>query len=270
MGQMGQKSKKFVSAIVVLTLASGILLSRAAAQVSLQEQLAAQYKLVKMGSDSGGASVITPGTLLAIQKGGILGVAYSETNVLSTKYENGTVHTPSNLLSKGIGFGMGKFGKTQTTHLFQVGDKVYPSKLEVNAGKDTIAMTIVACDTCNKTDPPTYNKAQVVFQFPKGTLAKASAGDVEDTIGQLLSINEDAQQDQGGQAAQQQGGGEEQQAAPQQQQAEPQTIQKGQTTDQVQAALGKPEKIVNLGTKQLYVYKDLKVTFVNGKVVDVQ
>jgi hypothetical protein len=42
------------------------------------------------------------------------------------------------------------------------------------------------------------------------------------------------------------------------------------TTDQVQAAMGKPEKIVNLGPKQIYVYKDLKVTFLGGKVADVQ
>jgi hypothetical protein len=105
----------------------------------------------------------------------------------------------------------------------------------------------------------------VVFQFPRGSLAKASAGDVEDTIGQLLSISEDAQPDQGGQAAQP--AGQDQQGAPQ---AEPQTIEKGQTIDQVQAALGKPEKIVNLGAKQLYIYKDMKVTFVNGKVEDVQ
>jgi hypothetical protein len=27
---------------------------------------------------------------------------------------------------------------------------------------------------------------------------------------------------------------------------------------------------VNLGTKQIYVYKDLKITFVSGKVSDVQ
>ena len=33
---------------------------------------------------------------------------------------------------------------------------------------------------------------------------------------------------------------------------------------------GQPEKTVNLGSKQIYVYKDLKVTFVNGKVSDVQ
>ena len=42
------------------------------------------------------------------------------------------------------------------------------------------------------------------------------------------------------------------------------------TQDQVQATLGQPEKIVNLGPKQIFVYKDLKVTFFNGRVVDVQ
>ena len=250
---------------------------------SLQEQLAAQYKVVKMGSDTSGYSVVDPGTLLAIQKGGILAVPYSDQSILSTKYEGGTVHPPSTLLTKGIGFGMKKFGKEQTTHLFQVGDKVYPSKIDVNVASDKVSMIIVACDTCNKTDPPTYNKAQVVFQFPKGSLAKAGAGEVEDTIGQLLAIsNDDAQQggdqgqQQGGQqqGGQQQGGqgGQGQQQADQQPQpqAEPQSIEKGMTTDQVEGAMGKPEKIVNLGPKKIYVYKDLKVTFLNGKVFDVQ
>jgi hypothetical protein len=230
-----------------------------------------------MGSDTSGYAVVDTGTLLEIKKGGILGVPYSDSNILSTKYEGGTVHSPNTLLTKGIGFGMKKFGKDQTTHLFAAGDKVYPSKIEVDVNKDDVALTIVACDTCNKTDPPTYNKAKVVFQFPKGSLAKASAGDVEDTIGQLLSISEDTQQqdqgaqqqgDQGGQGGQQQAA--QQQAPPPQPQAEPQTIEKGQTTDQVQSALGKPDKVVNLGSKQIYVYKDLKVTFVNGKVSDVQ
>jgi len=262
-------------------MAMGSLVAHAQAP-SLQEQLAAQYKLVKMGSDTSGYSVVEEGTLLEIKKGGILGVPYSDQSILSTKYEGGTVHSPNTLLSKGLGFGMKKFGKEQTTHLMAVGDKVYPSKIDVNVGKDTVSVGIVECDKCNKTDPPTYNKAQVVFQFPKGSLAKASAGEVEDTIGQLLSISEDTQQQsqngqqQGGQDQGQQQGGQDQgqQAQPQQQapqqQAEPQTIEKGQTTDQVLAALGKPDKIVNLGTKQLYIYKDMKVTFINGKVADVQ
>ena len=34
--------------------------------------------------------------------------------------------------------------------------------------------------------------------------------------------------------------------------------------------MGTPEKIINLGSKLIYVYKDIKVTFLNGKVADVQ
>ena len=61
-----------------------------------------------------------------------------------------------------------------------------------------------------------------------------------------------------------------QQQAPQQPAAPPPTIQLGQTPDEVTGALGQPEKIVNLGLKQIYYYKDMKITFVKGKVSDVQ
>ncbi len=285
-------SRKFYDLIpVVVLLAATIFpLSLASAQaVSLQEQLAAQYKLAKMGSDTSGYSVEEAGTLLAVKKGGILGVPYSDKTVLTTKYEGGTVHTPNPLMVQGRKALFGHFSQTQsegqTTHLFAVGDKIYPTKLEVNAAKDEVVLGIVACDTCNKTDPPTYNKAQVVFQFPVGALAKASAGEVEDVIGQLLAVSDDAQggngndqqgnnqgnNDQQGnnqQAGGDQGGGQAQaqQAPP----AEPQQIEKGQTPDQVIAAIGQPDKKINLGTKQIYVYKDIKVTFLNGKVSDVQ
>jgi hypothetical protein len=281
---MQRDVKKIIS--LNLGLACAVLFAptlTGAQAVSLQDQLTAQYKLVKMGSDTGGYSVVEPGTLLAIQKGGILGVPYSDKTVLTTKYENGTVHSPNAAMTEARKRLFGHFSQTasegQTTHLFQKGDKVYPTKVDVNVQKDTVELGIVACDKCNNTDPPTYNKAQVVFEFPKGSLAKASAGDVEDTIGQLLAVSDDSQQqgDQNSQQQQGQQGGQDQQAADQgqqqqqpQQQAEPQTIEKGQTPDQVEAALGKPDKIVNLGAKQLYIYKDLKVTFVNGKVSDVQ
>jgi len=278
---MSKRFQGLIPGIVLLAAAIFPTVLANAQAVSLQEQLAAQYKLVKMGSDTSGYSVVEKGTLLAIQKGGILSVPYSDQSVLSTKYEGGTVHTPSGITQLGRKSIMGRFGKEQTTHLFAVGDKVYPTKIDVNLTKDAVSLSIVACDTCNKTDPPTYNKANVVFQFPKGTLATASAGQVEDMIGQLLAISSDDAQ-AGDQGAQQQGGdqGGQQQAAqpPAQQQpaaqeqpaAEPQTIEKGQTPDQVEAAMGKPDKIVNLGSKQIYVYKDLKVTFLNGKVSDVQ
>jgi hypothetical protein len=245
--------------------------------VSLQEQLTAQYKIVKIGSDTGGYSVVEKGTLLAIQKGGILSVPYSDSNVLSSKYEGGTIKGPSGLALMGRKSIMGKFGKEQTTHLFAVGDKVYPMKIDVNVAKDTVTLEVVACDTCNKTDPTTYNKANVVFQFPKGSLANAAAGQVEDTIGQVLSISsEDAQQQGEGEKQGGDQGGQQQQASDQGQQpadqapAEPASIEKGMTTDQVEAAMGKPDKKVTLGAKQIYYYKDMKVIFLSGKVSDVQ
>jgi hypothetical protein len=279
--------------IAILTILSCAVIAPTSAggqAVSLQEQLQAQYKNVKMGSDTGGYSVVEKGTLLAIQKGGILGVPYSDKTVLVTKFEGGTVHSPNNMMVEGKKRLLGHFSQTssqgQTTKLLAVGDKVYPTKIDVSVEKDTVTMGIVACDTCNKTDPPTYNKANVVFQFPKGSLAAGNAGAVEDIIGQLLSIsNDEAAQDQGGQNQQggdQQGGGQQggaqqggqQQGGPAQPAAappaEPQTIQLGQTTDEVVGALGQPDKIVNLGAKQIYVYKDLKVTFLKGKVSDVQ
>jgi hypothetical protein len=52
--------------------------------------------------------------------------------------------------------------------------------------------------------------------------------------------------------------------------ADPVNIAIGQTIDQVTAALGNPVKIVDLGAKKLYVYKDMKITFKDGKVSDVQ
>ncbi len=280
---MREQVQKLIPAVAVLACAIVFPASHAAAQgVSLQEQLAAQYKVAKMGSDTSGVSIVDKGTLLKIEKGGILGVPYGDANTPATKYENGSVKGPSGLALLGRKSIMGKMGKEVTTHLFPSGDKVYPTKIDVDLNKDEVALTVVACDTCNKTDPPTYNKAKVVFQFAKGTLAKTGAGEVEDMIGQLLSITDDTQQDQGGQQqgqdqgqqGGQQGGGQQgggQQGGGQdQQQAEPQTIEKGMTPDQVQGALGKPDKIVNLGMKQLYIYKDMKVTFIGGKVVDVQ
>jgi hypothetical protein len=52
--------------------------------------------------------------------------------------------------------------------------------------------------------------------------------------------------------------------------AAPVEIALGQTVDQVTAALGQPKNIVDLGPKKIYVFKDMKVTFKDGKVTDVQ
>ncbi len=60
--------------------------------------------------------------------------------------------------------------------------------------------------------------------------------------------------------------------APQPAAAQPTTlnIAIGQSEDQVKGILGQPKNIVDLGAKKIYIYPDLKVTFNDGKVTDVQ
>jgi hypothetical protein len=258
---MRQVRRLLFAFVAVAIIASGSASVAAAQAVTLQEQLSAQYKLVRMGSDSGGVAVVEPGTLLAVQKGGVLSVPWRAMALCPSKYQDNSLHP-----SAGFCAGMVK----SVSKYYQKGDKVYPVKIEVSLDKAKISFTVVACDSCSGVNPPTSMKGEVVFQFAKGYLEKANVGEVEDTIGQVFAISSDDQQGQGGegnaQPDQQQGGQQQQQ----QQQAEPQTIQLGMTTDQVQASLGKPEKIFNVGAKQIYVYKDVKVTFLNGKVSDVQ
>jgi hypothetical protein len=50
----------------------------------------------------------------------------------------------------------------------------------------------------------------------------------------------------------------------------PPTISLKQTKEQVEATFGKPNKIVDLGRKQIYIYKDMKVTFIDGKVSNIE
>lgn len=248
---------------VAVVLAIVALASFAAAQaVTLQEQLNAEYKPVQMAGN--GSVVVEPGTLLTVQKGGIISVPWKAVVHCAAKFQDNTLH-PS------VGFCAGMM-KSVSQYL-QKGNKVYPLKLEVNLDKAKISFQVVSCDSCNGVDPATGMKGEVVFQFAKGYLEKASAGEVEDLIGQVFAISNDDQQAQGGDSGQQ-GNQQASQQAPaqqqQEQQAEPQTIQLGMSPDQVQGAMGKPEKIFNLGTKQIFVYKDVKVTFLNGKVSDVQ
>jgi hypothetical protein len=95
------------------------------------------------------------------------------------------------------------------------------------------------------------------------------------TVAEVLKVqpDEDAKSDdKGGDQQQGAAGGNANQQPPAEQApaAPPATVGIGQTVDEVVAILGQPDKIINLGPKQIYVYKDLKVTFVKGKVTDAQ
>jgi hypothetical protein len=246
---------------------------------SLESQLAAKYKLVKLGTDSTGLAVLETGTVLVIKKGGIISVPSGNAIILPSTVKDGQVHAASNTAAQGVS----KFLKwkgvsdptgaaSTDTKFLTIGEKVYVSKIDINRKDSKVSLTIIECDTCNSVQDPSQRRAQVVFQFPKDYLSGADGGQISDVINQTLEIQADdsGQQQQQGQDAQGQQSAQAEQQAPAQPPQPPPTIQLGQTPDEVTAALGQPEKIVNLGAKQIYYYKDMKITFVKGKVSDVQ
>ena len=50
----------------------------------------------------------------------------------------------------------------------------------------------------------------------------------------------------------------------------PKSIEIGNSPDEVQAVMGTPNKIINLGVRVIHVYEDMKITYVEDKVSDVQ
>ena len=123
-------------------------------------------------------------------------------------------------------------------------------------------------------------RAELSFQFQKGFLDSPNFEDIKATIGQVFGIaspveNSTAAASPTSTTNEPTGEVKFQPIQPPPPPADappppPKTISKGNTKDQVIAAFGQPEKMANLGAKEIYYYKDLKVTFVNGKVTDVQ
>ena len=240
--------------------------AQVAPDAPLPDQLKGLYKVTKFGVDAAGFTVLNAGTVLVIQKGGILGVPPANVTMGTSVFKDGELHQPSAGNRMILG---------NVTRFLTVGEKVYVQKVDVNLKTDKVAFTIVECDSCNGVNQPSLYKSVVSFEFAKGTLATADPAQVEDTIGQVFTIDGGSNGGQQSQdsSTQQQGQQQDQQQAqpaPQAPPPEPASIQMGMTVDQVEAALGPPDKKVTIGAKIIYVYKDLKVTFTNGKVTDAQ
>jgi hypothetical protein len=92
---------------IVLALVLGSLFSGAATVAqnpsppSIQEQLEAQYKLARLGTQSGQIVVKEPGTVLVVQQAGIQGAPLGDVALPTAIYKDGVLHPPS----KGSSFG---------------------------------------------------------------------------------------------------------------------------------------------------------------------
>ncbi len=184
-------STKFISAIAPAMVLVGGMLSASSVRAqdssvsSLGVQLSTQYKMTKMGTD---LSVTELGTVLVIQKDGLLGVPPASVALCPVVYKDGIIQALSIDEKAHCGKDVRKLN---------VGEKVYVMKVDANAKKDTVTVLVAECGSCNGAPQSASYKSQIVFQFPAGYLAAADAAQIEDVISLVLTIDngsKDAQQ----------------------------------------------------------------------------
>jgi hypothetical protein len=248
---------------------------------SLQSQLEAKYALTKPTDDK--SDIVTAGAVLILQKDKL--IMYPTTTAVPPQntYKDGKlsegafgVHQKMQSFGSFIGHPPPQTAQVQSRQ-FVTGEKFWVTRIDVQP--DGVLFTLfsdpyqdvryystlkfIYPHGATPTTEQALNMVAEVLKVDSDDSAKSDSGNQQQAAG-----GGDANQQQaaaGGDANQQQAA-----AAPAAPPAPPATVEIGQTPDQVTAILGQPDKIINLGPKQIYVYKDLKVTFVKGKVTDAQ
>lgn len=235
---MKLKVQRVVS-IALLTFFISVSVLAAEWKQTLKTSLAAQYSLTKTGW--GDESRITvPGPVYVVESEGISARSTKDMSMLVTTIEDGQAHQP-----KG---GLSFFVDTKNTRQVKVGERFYIVAVDVkDAG---IMFRLVSTDTFDvNVDGNTRQiryRSVLWFPIPQQTLQTASVADLKKIFDPFFRLETEV-------------------AA-----SHTKTIQIGQSPADVEAILGKPDKIVDLGAKKIFVYKDMKVVFEGNKVNDVQ
>lgn len=224
--------------VILGVILAGISIALASERSALEEALKSKYELTKTGIDR--VRITQPGTILVVQKEGISADLSSDMTFLNNKVLNGQV-------AQAGGFGAIMQSK-KTSRNLKVGERVYVFKIEVK--DDQVRYFVITCDTddvnVHGSTRQTRYKALLSFELGKEFLESASVDDVRKAVDAVIAPEADVKA------------------------AGTKSVELGQTPAQVEANLGRPDKIVNLGPKKIYVYKDMKIVFVDEKVADVQ
>jgi hypothetical protein len=284
-----------VPVLPALFLASQLAMAEDAQAV--QQKLEAKYKLTVINAEGG---VVITGVTLTLLKG----LTASSTSGCPNDYKDGKLSLAKGTCSASSTLGRaiprcipftpctaapGANALAQGIRPFVMGEKMWVTKIEV---KDSVNFELVS-DTINDV----VYKAQVRFQFPKGTAPDSAKAD--QLAGEVFTISQDNPQGGGGAAGGQAAGGQapagqtpvpapapapvaeppqpalapiapppppaDEPAPP------PPTVSLGMTTDQVIAILGQPKLVLEPAkNKKIYTYPAFKVTFVDGKVSNIE
>jgi len=257
----------------------------------IKEKLVSQIKLTKAAAAHD--DIVTAGDVVLLHKDGLMMCSSASSYAFSNTYSNGVLSANLNNRAKDaaksfirgkLPFGGGGSVKDAasngcTSRKFVSGEKFWVTDIALQ--KDGILVSTFS-------DP--YNDVryfgEIKFPFPKGSVPPVD--DFVKTVSEVITVQPPDDKDKGDKNDQAAGG---QAPAPAQTaaatpapaplqaiapppppaDAPPPSIAIGQTKDQVVAGFGQPVRTAKLaGTKEIYFYKDMKVTFTNGKVSNVE
>jgi hypothetical protein len=238
-----------------IALALIVMTSVAAAQsADLQKQLESAYPLTKATADS--TDIVTAGAVLVLEKDNLQMCPVNLPIPTPNYYKNGSINQGGvvGFLNKLGNASMGGGADGTKTRTFVSGEKFWVTKIQVQ--NDGVTFQLL-------TDPfqDVRYHGSLKVPFPKGQTP--SSDQLLATVGQVIKTD-------GGSGTsepeQQQAAADAPAAAP----AETKTIALGQTKDEVVQSFGQPTKVVQLGKKEIDYYTDMKVTFTNNKVTNVE
>jgi hypothetical protein len=270
---------KFVVSAVLLGLAAIASAADRKPPASLADKLQQYYRPVRREA---GVEIVRRRPLF-LQTSGLLAVAPEDAaylDVCPTIFRAGELHpTP--------GFFCAELARKQRT--LKVSERVYIASLHVNSTARRVEIHLTTCEPCETTPGPLNLRSLLIFEFPKDFLTTASSDEVIRAIDSFLtaepiaiatpphtpdspeygrtssvSPTPDPNVDLPAPSTK-----SPRKSGPNSA-ADPARVKKGQTPEEVQKAMGKPRSIVDLGEKLIYVYPNLSLVFLNGKLTDVQ
>ena len=207
-----------------------------AANTALQSSLRSAYAWTNADGRTG--EIIEPGIILVVRKEGITTNPADAPFHAQNNYKDGMVKRSA----------LNLFAQDQNTAgRLVAGDRVFVTKTEVK--ETSVVLNLLSVETIHGIRV----KASVAFQFPKGVLANASFDQVAPVIDELLVDDSPPPP-----------------SAPQQPAQQPAAVELGASIEQVVSAMGDPPIVADINRKLIFLYPDIKVIFLDGKVIDVK
>jgi hypothetical protein len=251
-------------------------------KAAIQKKLESVYSITQPTADK--TDIVTAGSILVLQKSNLVMTEATKNDLNQNKYQDGKI--TQNALSNTSRFlkripGVAAPANAPNTRTFVKGEKMWLTKVEV---KDNTVVLELFTDQMGD-----FRYRALLTFFGKGPLP--SPDQAAQTVGEVFTVQP---ADNAAPTGDQQAAAPAAAAAPapvaappppadaapapipppppppDEPAAPPKTISLGQTVDEVVANFGQPTKKAKVGNKDIYYYPDIKVTFVNGKVSDVQ